>query len=352
MRFGSIWALLAPISLWLTPLMATPTPYMKGADPSIIQHTDGFYYSVEAGGGGIAIRKAADMDGFATTKRKVIWTDDNKLGDIWAPEIVSEGGKLYIYFTGKKSADHRMYYISSDQPESGWSREKKLNLPDDAWAIDGTLFRYDGQLWFSWSGWGYEENQQGIYICRMKSPTEPTGKRYVISQPKEPWEHASGDKLRVNEGPEAIVDPAGQLHIVYSADVSFKSNYCLGDLRLKKGGDPTKIWDWYKSNGCVFGSQADQMMKGFPTTRWVNGPGHHTFPVKGGDIYGMRTTGVHYPFMYHAVKKGDEYKWGNRLRIGGVWTWWENIKYSRANVPGDNENVGYSPKFGEKGSVT
>ncbi|MFD5801539.1 hypothetical protein [Streptomyces sp. NPDC127020] len=29
--------------------------------------------------------------------------------------------------------------------------------------------------------------------------------------------------------------------------------YGFADLRLWAGGDPTYVWDWYKSNGCLFG---------------------------------------------------------------------------------------------------
>ncbi|CAI4218932.1 unnamed protein product [Parascedosporium putredinis] len=241
-----------------------------------------------------------------------------------------------------------MYVITSDRPDGGYlSDEVELKLPDDKWAIDGTLFQYNDQLWFVWSGWADNENiEQNLYICRMSSPTEATGPRYVISQPREPWERIVGNPW-INEGPEAIVDPDGQLHIVYSADGSWSSSYCLGDLRLKKGGDPTNVWDWYKSNGCVMGSNKDQMMAGWDTTKDVNGPGHHTFAILG-DIGGLNSPNTKYPFMYHAVEKGTEYSWENRQWFSGSFHWIPDITYSRANVPGDGENSGWSPKLTEE----
>src|SRR3954447_11395024 len=101
-------------------------------------------------------------------------------------------------------------------------------------------------LYSGWAGATNTEREQNLYICKMSSPTTPTGGRYIISQPRESWE--KGDDPRINEGPEAIVDPNGQLHIVYSANGSWGSKYCLADLRLRKGGNPTYVCDWYKSN--------------------------------------------------------------------------------------------------------
>ncbi|QDI67316.1 hydrolase [Streptomyces calvus] len=319
---------------------------LRAADPSVIR-VGGTYISVQSTGGGIAVRQAASTSALASATPRQVWSDTRNLGEVWAPEIVMDGGRYYIYFTAGRGSAHRMYAISSASPDSGYSAETRLALPDDKWAIDGTLFTFNGQRWFVWSGWAGDTNvEQNIYIARMSSPTTPTGARYIISQPRESWERVVGNPF-INEGPEPIKDPNGQLHIVYSANGSWSDQYCLADLRLRAGGDPTYVWDWYKSNGCLFGSNRATMMAGWDPTLHVNGPGHHSFVLLHGDIATSPPAGPRFPLMFHAVPKGTPYTWENRYWYTGTFCWWGNTTYNRANVPGPNTDTGWSLKFFE-----
>jgi GH43 family beta-xylosidase len=316
-----------------------------GADPSILK-LDGTYYSAASDGGAIYVRAASSLEGLGTASDHKIWSDTAGLGSVWAPEITMDGGSTYIYFSAGNDDNHRMYVISAATPLGPFSKEQKLQLPDDHWAIDGTMFTFEGQRWFVWSGWETTQNiEQTLYICRMSGPLTPVGPRYVISQPRESWER--GDQPYINEGPEAIVDPDGQLHIVYSCNGSWDKRYCLADLRLRKGGDPTYVWDWYKSNGCLFGSEMDRLMSGWNTTQWIDGPGHHTFALPHGNVNESPGGVNHIPFVFHGVPKGTPYSWGARQWFTGSFVWLSKTTYSRQNVPGDNENTGYSFKFFE-----
>lgn len=278
-------------------------------------------------------------------QRVKVW--DEGLSDVWAPELTTDLGRTYIHFSAGKDAAHRMYVISSDHPLGVYTSAQKLALPDDQWAIDGTFFVYEGRGWMVWSGWESESknSEQSLYICRMDSPSKPIGQRYIISQPRESWE--KGDSPAINEGPEAIVDPDGQLHIVYSANGSWNDKYCLADLRLRKGGDPQYVWDWYKSNGCLFGSHQERMMSGWDATLYINGPGHHTFALQEGIVNNSPGGTNHIPFVFHGVVKDTTYSWENRAWFTGSFVWWSKTTYSRKNVPGDNNNSGYSFKFFE-----
>ncbi|KAI6387952.1 hypothetical protein MCOR23_010912 [Pyricularia oryzae] len=337
----------------LVSLAAAATKIKDGADPTILRVGD-MYYSAEASGGnGVNVRRASTILGLGSAtsdngNMKRVWTaGSSDMGDVWAPEITIDSGRTYIYFAAKRGDAKRTFIISADEPYGDYSDAQKLDLPDDRWAIDGALFTFEGQRWFVWSGWSGTSNvEQNLYICKMNSPTEPTGPRYIISQPREKWERDVGNPY-INEGPQPIVDPNGQLHIVYSANGSWDNKYCLGDLRLRKGGDPTYVWDWYKSNGCLFGSAQANMMSGWDATLEIDGPGHHTFVLPKGDVQQSPGGTNRIPFVFHGVRKGTYYSWTNRDWFTGSFVWWGSTTYRRANVPGANEDTGFGFKFFE-----
>lgn len=345
---------LSVASLWLVAAVllcffdvAAAVKIRQGSDPTVMR-IGNTYYSAESAGG-IWVRAASTLEGLgaANVQRQQVWSDPTNIGDIWAPEITTDLGRTFIHFSGGKDAAHRMYVISADSPLGSYSSAQKLALPDDQWAIDGTFFVYQGLGYMVWSGWDSVANnqEQNLYICRMDSPSKPIGARSIISQPRESWEQ--GDSPRINEGPEAIVDPNGQLHIVYSANGSWDNKYCLADLRLKKGGNIANVWDWYKSNGCLFGSHQERMMNGWDATLYVDGPGHHTFALDNGAVNNSPGGTNRIPFVFHAVQKGTQYSWDARAWFTGSFVWWSQTTYSRSNSPGDASNTGYSFKFFE-----
>lgn len=345
-RRGSTAVLLAAVIILCLFVQSSTTTRIKGgSDPTIIA-VGGTYYSAESDGASILIRKSSSLVSLGSSSTSSVWSDAAGRGEIWAPEMVMDGGSTYIYFSAGRGADHRMYVISAASPLGPYTSGQELALPDGKWAIDGTAFNFQGQRWFVWSGWeGANNGEQSLFICRLSGATASSGGRYIISQPRESWEQ--GDSPLVNEGPEAIIDPDGQLHIVYSANGSWDNKYCIADLRLRKGGDPTYVWDWYKSNGCLFGSHQDRMMNGWDATLYIDGPGHHTFVLPDGDINKSPGGVNHIPFVFHGVEKGTPYNWGNRAWFTGSFVWWSKTTYRRSGVPGDNENTGFSFKFFE-----
>ncbi|NOK15543.1 glycoside hydrolase family 43 protein [Corallococcus carmarthensis] len=319
---------------------------LKNADPTILR-VDSTYISAESDGARLYVRTASSVDALAGAARQQVWGNPNGLGEVWAPEIVRDGSTYVIYFAAGTGNGHRMYAITSQSPNTGYSAAVRMALPGDKWAIDGTAFTYRGQRWFVWSGWEGDANgEQTLFIARMSNPTTITGGRFVISQPREWWEKVDvNPPTRVNEGPEAIIDPSGQLHVVYSANGSWDTNYCLADLRLRLDGDPTYVWDWFKSNGCLFGSRRDIMMSGWDPTLSAKGVGHHTFVLLNGDINTSPPAGPRFPLAYHGVPNGDFPNpfWSGRYWYSGSFQWWGNITYTRGSL----SNTGWSLKFYE-----
>lgn len=97
--------------------------------------------------------------------------------------------------------------------------ESQLKAKTDRWAIDGSPFEYNNQLFFVWSGWeGTVNTVQKFYIAKMDNPYTISGGRVKISEPDHPWEMI-GQPL-VNEGTEALIHN-GTISIIYSASGSW-----------------------------------------------------------------------------------------------------------------------------------
>ena len=318
---------------------------MKAADPSIIS-SNGQYYGVYVSGGSLYVKKSSSVAGLGTATAQKIWSKSGA-SEVWAPEIVKYNGQYLVYFTYGAGAAHRMYVISSSNPDSGYGAETPVVLPDNKWAIDGTLFTYNNETWFTWSGWEGDVNgQQNIYVARMSDTTTSVGPRYVISKPTASWEKMSGGSFGlpyVNEAPQPVVDPNGQLHMGFSANGYWSQYYCIADLRLKVGGDITNIADWYKTNGCLFSSKSAIPNVGTLATR-SKGTGHHSFILPDGDANQGPALGETKPFAYHGVPSGTIYLpdyfrywyWGNM-------SWQPNVSYSQ----GTATDSGLAPKYYE-----
>lgn len=53
--------------------------------------------------------------------------------------------------------------------------------------IDGTVFSYNNELYFVWSGWEGNTNiRQNIYIAHMSNPWTIDGSRVELSRPEYP----------------------------------------------------------------------------------------------------------------------------------------------------------------------
>lgn len=248
----------------------------SGPDPWVIKK-DNFYYYTHTLGNRIALWKTEKMTELRNASSVTVWNapasgDNSK--NVWAPELHYLNGKWYIYYTaGSNNADlstQRSFVLenSNADPLSGnWVDKGKIFDPAaDFFAIDGTVFTYNGNNYFLWSGQASgSDNTQRIYIAKMTNPWTLATSRSLISSPQYGWEMI-GAPPSVNEGPEILVGPTGKIFLIFSASGCWTDDYSLGMMTLTTGADPLLAASWTKTSTPVF-------TKG-PT---AFGPGHNTF---------------------------------------------------------------------------
>lgn len=283
----------------------------RGQDPSVVQH-EGNYYLVQSNAGQLTIAKASTLTGLGSARPVPVFAPlpgETYSYDMWAPELVYLDGGWYIYVAATSApgdnATHRMYVLEADtaDPQGTWTMRGKVYDPAaDKWAIDGTVFEYDDQLYMVWSGWPGDTGDfpQNLYIAEMSDPLTLSSERHLISEPDQPWENSIA---AIQEGPEAFIHE-GQLSIVYSADASWNRAYKLGLLKLV-ADDPLDAESWEKI-GPVFSAYEDDDGATY-------GPGHNSMPVLSPD-------GSEYWQIYHAKTVARD-GWQDRAIFIQPFTW-------------------------------
>mgnify|MGYP004578254939 CR=1 FL=1 len=110
-------------------------------DPTILRVGNTYYLTCSSLSyyPGLLLYKSDDLKSFKPVCR--ILTEN--LGDIWAPELVSNNGKYYIYFPAHdpKTGYIRDFVVWSENIESGWSEPIEIGITyqiDPGFVTDGT----------------------------------------------------------------------------------------------------------------------------------------------------------------------------------------------------------------------
>lgn len=253
----------------------------SGADPWSI-HKDGYYYYMHTLQDSLVIWKTKNLADLATAERKTIFVPPAGTmysKELWAPEIHFINNKWYVYFAADdgKNKNHRMYVLenaSVDPLKGNWVFKGKISDKTDKWAIDGSVFLHNKQLYMTWAGWEGDVNgKQEIYLARMKNPWTISSERVKISSPTLDWE-LHGDlndpvnppHVAVNEGPQ-ILKNKDKLFMIYSASGCWTDYYALGMLTFT-GKDIMDPKAWTKSLQPVFKQDPEN---------GVYAPGHNSF---------------------------------------------------------------------------
>lgn len=269
------------------PQMFTNPLLPKGPDPWALWK-DGNYYYMHTLQDSLAIWVTPDITDLANAKKKTVWipTDPSNSRNLWAPEIHHINGNWYIYYAADdgNSDNHQLYVLENtnkDPFDGEFTMKGRISTDkDNNWAIDGSLFEHNGELYMVWSGWQtrrIDTETQCIYIAKMANPWTLGSERVLISKPELEWErHYINENgwnppyiVYVNEGPQPLASPAGKyIHIVYSASGVWTPYYALGLLTAKVDADLLDPQSWVKSPQSIFRQSPEN---------GVYGTGHNSF---------------------------------------------------------------------------
>jgi GH43 family beta-xylosidase len=267
-----------------------------------VTQKDDWYYVTHTTGKDLRLYRTKKMSELRNAEMKTIWTapaSGMNSKQIWAPEIHFLHGKWYFYYAADDglNENHRMWVLENDaaDPFTGtWSDKGELELPDDKWAIDGTAFEINGNLYFLWSGWEGDSNvRQDIYITRLSNPWTAEGNRILLSKPEHDWETMGGSPT-INEAPQFLLH-GDKSFIFYSASGCWTDDYTLGMLTSDASSDPLDADMWTKFSEPVF-------EKNFSSAAY--GPGHNSFFTS--------PDGTEDWIMYHANPEAGQGCGGNR----------------------------------------
>ena len=260
-----------------------------GADPWAVQWKGQYFYT-RTTGSDVRVSRSPWLQSLNSNSRTV-WNPPTSTpygNNIWAPELHRLNDKWYMYVSADDGADanHRMFVLEGDSsdPQGSYTLKGQISIPSNRWAIDGTVMEHGGKNYFIWSGRTSGTtvdigSSQSLYIAEMSNPWTLTGTRTRISSPTFTWETHGHP---VNEGPEILRNPSGDVFLTYSASAFETPEYAIGALKLT-GSNPVLAGSWTKLAQPLF----DQ-------GNGVEGTGHASF-VKSPDgtqdwiVYHART---------------------------------------------------------------
>jgi GH43 family beta-xylosidase len=234
-------------------------PLGTGADPFVIQWQDNYYMS-RSTGGAVWINRAHSLQDIHASSlgsdTVLAWdppSGTNYSSEIWAPELHRIGESWYIYVAASNGNNeaHRMHVLERNSPDpfGSYVYKGQIVAPTDRWAIDGTVFQWQGFTYYVWSGWpGSSNGQQNLYIAQMQNPWTLRTDRVLLSSPQYSWEMHG---MPINEGPQVLVEN-GKLHIIYSASGFWTPQYALGRLTYDGTGSLLSAASWTKAPQPVF----------------------------------------------------------------------------------------------------
>jgi beta-xylosidase len=118
--------------------------------------------------------------------------DDPAALDYWAPEVVEEAGRYYMYFTaGTDDRGHRIRVATADRPEGPFRDTGRVLTGDEPFSIDAHPFRDDDGTWYLYYARDFLDGERvgtALVVDRMVDMRTLAGEPRTVLRASADWQ--------------------------------------------------------------------------------------------------------------------------------------------------------------------
>lgn len=257
------------------------------ADPNVLLYKGKYYFigTNEHGQRDLNIRQASTVLGLKDAPSHTIWSANasgSMSGSIWAPELHSVNGDLYIFFAAGSPSwntvqSHVMKLKDGGDPlsPSDWESPIRVQNKDGEYlftegiTLDMTYFEHRHRHYLIWAQRiiGNPNGSSDLYIAEI-NPDQPW--RLItdpvrIARPEYGWERQTTEVI---EGPY-VLKHGDKVFVTFSGS-GVDLTYCIGLLTADEGSDLLDPESWTKANYPILTSES---------VPGEYGPGHNSYTV-------------------------------------------------------------------------
>lgn len=243
--------------------------FTNARDPYVLFH-DGKYYTLISNDNKLWLKISDNLSDILNDEMHLVFTpSDEYCNCLWAPElhIIDDVPYIYVTMSEEFGKPQHMFVLTTESKKINdkYKVISYIKHKDDAWAIDGTILKHEGKLYYIYSAFGiYDDSSyQALYISEMENPYTLKGEVKLLSKSEYDWElkGCNGkDRPYVNEGAFALYRD-NKIYVAYSASGCWTDYYCLGLLEFK-GGNILLKDNWYKHKTPILDSSCGYVAPG------------------------------------------------------------------------------------------
>lgn len=292
------------LSTFVNPVYAVSFP-----DPFVLEH-DGLYYAYATGDAGEGRVFAA-----AVSEDLVSWRPlggvmprlDRDSPHYWAPEVVYDNGRFYLYYSVGNEEWMELRVAVSKRPE-GPFEDQGVKMTNEQFAIDAHVLKDEDGTWYMFYATDFLEHEfigTGVVVDRMLDPLTLEGKPRPAARARYDWQvydpqrkEKGGVRWHTVEGP-SVVKRKNRYFMTFSGGNWQNESYGVGFAVSERLDDPE---EWNQS---CDGTSNLPILRSIPER--ILGPGHNSIT--------RAPNGRELICVYHEWQDGDRKMAIDRMEI-------------------------------------